>query len=96
MKYSAGEKQLKKNLNSILISDIETGKSYIITLPKSFGEIVKELNAFTKLYFGKYIFDRSEQEIKFSELRKYSRKKGLLVEFTSCKKQNVIAAAKYN
>jgi len=82
-----------KKLNYLVASDIESGKSYLAVLPSNFNEIIRTLISLTSLYFGKYTFDRSEEEINFSELRKYTRKKGMLIEFPKFKKHNVIKAA---
>jgi hypothetical protein len=83
----------KKKLNILIASDIESGQTYIAALPLNFGEMIQCLNALTALYFGKYTFDRSEEEIRFSDLRKYTRKKGMLIEFPKFRKHHVIKAA---
>jgi hypothetical protein len=83
----------KKRLNVLIASDIESGQTYIAALPKNFEDMIQFLNSLTALYFNKYTFDRSEEEIRFSELRKYTRKKGMLLEFPRFKKHHVIKAA---
>ena len=83
----------KSRLNVLIASDIESGQTYIAALPKNFEDMIQSLNSLTALYFNKYTFDRSEEEIRFSELRKYTRKKGMLLEFPRFKKHHVIKAA---
>jgi len=94
VKYRDGSKIRNSKLYHILISDIQSDKTILITLPRGFKEVVTELNRFTKLYFNKFPFDRSEEEIKYSDLRKYTRRKGVLIEFPKFKKHHVINAAK--
>ena len=92
--YKDGLKIRNSKLYHILISDIQSDKTILITLPRGFTDVVTELNRFTKLYFNKFPFDRSEEEIKYSDLRKYTRKKGVLIEFPKFRKHHVINAAK--
>lgn len=94
LKYREGVKIRNSKLYHILISDIQSDKTILVTLPRGFKDVVNELNKFTKLYFNKFPFDRSEEEIKYSDLRKYTRRKGVLVEFPKFKKHHVINAAK--
>jgi hypothetical protein len=54
------------------------------------------LNDFTKLYFNVHNFDRSEEEITFSDLCKYSRRKGVLVEFHKFKKEQIVRISRNN
>ncbi len=91
--YKEGKNFLKNNLNSILISDISCGKPLLITLPKKFDDTIQRLNDFTKFYFNVHNFDRSEEEITFSDLCKYSRRKGVLVEFFKFKKEQIVKIA---
>lgn len=90
----AGKKQLQDNLNRLLISDINKNETMVITLSKNFGEMIDQLNKITALYFHKYEFDRSEPEINFSDLKKYTRRKGTLVEFPQLKKEHIVKIAK--
>jgi hypothetical protein len=94
VKYAEGEKIRNSKLYHMLISDIKNGKTVLVYLPKGIENVVKELNKLTKLYFGKYPFDRSEEEITYSDLRKYTRREGILIEFPKFKKHHVINAAK--
>lgn len=92
--YSEGEKKLRKGSHYVMATDIGTNESILIKLPKNLFQMVKEINLITKSYFNKYPFDRSEEEIKFYDLVKYSRKKGILFEFPSFTKEQVIRVAK--
>lgn len=91
--YKEGKEVLKNNLNSILTSDISNGKSLLVTLPKNFNDAIQRLNDFTKFYFNVHSFDRSEEEIKYGDLCKYSRRKGVLVEFFKFKKEQIVKIA---
>lgn len=90
----AGKKQLQDNLNRLLISDINKNETMVITLSKDFGKMIDQLNQITALYFHKYEFDRSEPEINFADLKKYTRRKGTLVEFPQLKKEHIVKIAK--
>lgn len=94
--YKEGKSFLKNNLNSILISDISSGKPLLIKLPKKFNDTIQRLNDFTKFYFNVHNFDRSEEEITFGDLCKYSRRKGVLVEFFKFKKEQIVRIANSN
>lgn len=91
--YKKGKEILKKNVNRILISDIANGTSLIINLPLRFNDAISRLNDFTKFYFNIHKFDRSEEEITFGDLCKYSRKKGVLVEFFKFNKEQIVKIA---
>lgn len=91
--YQEGYKTISSKLNYVLISEIQNGTSVLLTLDKSFFGILDQLNSITKFYFNKYPFDRSEEEIRYSELRKYSRKEGILVEFPRFSKKQIVRIA---
>jgi len=91
--YKESSKILKEKFNYILASDITKNKSLLITLPEDFGKMLDVLNAFTKLYFNIYKFDRSEEEITIGDLRKYTRKKGTLIEFPCFTKKQIVEIA---
>jgi hypothetical protein len=91
--YKTGSKLLIYKFNFILASDIIKNKSLLITLPKDFGKLIAALNSFTKLYFNIYKFDRSEEEITISDLRKFTRKKGTLIEFPCFTKKQIVNIA---
>jgi len=93
VRYLEGSKLLKEKFNYILASDIKSRKTIIINLPKNFRKLIETLNAFTKLYFNDYIFDRSEEEITINDLRKFTRKKGTLIEFPRFTKKQIVEIA---
>ncbi len=93
VKYQEGYRIISSKLNHILISEIQNGSSVLVTLDKSFFKLIKQLNTVTKYYFNKYPFDRSEEEIRYADLRKYSRKEGILVEFPRFTKSQIVRIA---
>ena len=76
-----------------MTSDISKGKSLLITLPNKFNDAISRLNDFTRFYFNVHKFDRSEEEITYGDLCKYSRKKGVLVEFFKFNKEQIVKIA---
>lgn len=92
--YIRGSKFMKTNTNCILASDINSEKTILITLPKNFRKLVELLNEFTKFYFKDFVFDRTEEEIKIGELRKFTRHKGTLLEFPHFSKKQIVEIAK--
>jgi L-serine kinase (ATP) / ParB family transcriptional regulator, heme-responsive regulator len=92
--YQKGLKLTKEKSQYILASDINSNLSLLITLPKNFRKLVESLNEFTRYYFIKYVFDRSEEEIKIGDLRKYTRKRGTLIEFPLFTKKQIVEIAK--
>jgi hypothetical protein len=80
--------------NIILASEIKNGRSLIIKLSSDFTDRIKELHYFTKFYFGVYDFDRSEQEIPFKDLKNFSRKNGILIEFPKFSKKQIVRISK--
>ncbi|TRZ51457.1 hypothetical protein D4R99_04365 [bacterium] len=93
VRHSEGEAIMKNKLNSLMISDIENNRSVLVSLPAGFNKMLYVLNSFTKFYFGKYEFDRSEEEITLGDLKKYSRRKGVLVEFPRFSKEQIVKIA---
>jgi hypothetical protein len=81
------------NKRTILATDTNTFKGIVIYLSDSFDRMISELNGITKTYFNYYPFDRSESEIKINDLKRYSRKSGILIEFPVFKKEHIIAIA---
>ncbi|HRE41754.1 MAG TPA: hypothetical protein PLG90_10505 [Ignavibacteria bacterium] len=92
--FRSGRKTVNSGINKILVSDIENNKHYVITFENNFEKILKGLFEFTRLYTGKYNFDRSESDIKIEELKKYSRKKGILIDFPDFKKEHIVKIAR--
>lgn len=91
--YQESSKLLKKKFNYILASDINSSKTILINLPKNFRQLIEAMNDFTKLYFSDYKFDRTEEEITIGDLRKYTRKKGVLLEFPYFTKKQIVELA---
>lgn len=93
MSYSKAKSILKQDHHFILVSDIGEERSILVSLPRKFEENIERLHKFTKYYFGVHPFDRSEEEITYHELCKYSRRKGCLVEFYKFDKKQIIKIA---
>lgn len=91
-----GQKAAAKGINKILASDIEHDKHILITFKNKFEDILKALMKITSLYTGKYNFDRSESDIKIPELKKFSRKKGVLIDFPDFSKEDIVKIARNN
>jgi len=80
--------------NFIIASEIKNGKTLIIRLSSDFKDRIKELHNFTKFYFGVYDFDRSEQEIPIKDLKNFSRKSGILIQFPKFSKRQIVNISK--
>ncbi len=91
--YSHGTGMLNDNLHYLLAADITDDEIILVKLPDKLEPMIKILDTFTKLYFGKYCFDRSESDIKFSDLRKYTREKGTLIIFPNFSKHHIVSIA---
>lgn len=91
--YTAGEKVLKNKLNTILATDLIKNETIIVYLPRNFNSLIDELNKFVKIYFEKFTFDRTEGEIRISDLKKFTRRKGTIIEFPRFKKNHIIRSA---
>lgn len=94
--YQEGLKIQIKKFNNLLASDIGSNESIIIRLSTDLDELIAQLDRITKLYFKNYSFDRSECDIKISDIRKYTRKKGTLIIFPDFKKHHIVRIAKHN
>lgn len=88
-----GLKEIEQKFHYLLASDLESDENIIVKLSPTMDKMIRELDSITKLYFKKFDFDRSESDIKFSELRKYSRRKGILIVFPSFKKHHIVEIA---
>jgi hypothetical protein len=88
------KKSLHTNLNRILVSDLNKKQTLVITLSSNFMKMIDQLKEITDLYFHKFSFDRSEPEIDLADLKRYTRKKGTLVEFPQFKKEHILKIAK--
>jgi len=94
--YSEGKKILDKNFHHILVTDTSGTETILIDLSKNFKKCLEQLSAIGELYFTKYNFDRSESEIKITELRKFTRKKGVLFVYPRFQKSHIVRIAKNN
>ncbi|HEX2787703.1 MAG TPA: ParB N-terminal domain-containing protein [Ignavibacteria bacterium] len=91
-----GQKDASKGINKVLASDIENNKHILITFKNNFEQSLEALLKITSLYAHKYIFDRTESDIKIKELQKFSRKKGVLIDFPDFKKEDIVKIARNN
>ena len=91
--YRNGKNILKEDHHFILVSDVVNPRSILIHMPRKFEDVIAGLQKFTKFYFNKYTFDRSEEEISYYDLCKYSRRKGVLVEFFKFDKKQIVKIA---
>jgi len=91
--YTNGEKVLKQKLNTVLVTDLLKNETIVVHLPRNFELLIEELNKFVKMYFEKFTFDRTEGETKISDLKKFTRRKGTLIEFPKFKKSHIIRSA---
>lgn len=94
IEHKNAEKVKKLIKQSLIVSDLQQGKRKIIKLSTDFIQMIKQINDITKLYFGKFEFDRSEEEIKIGELKKYTRRKGTLIEFPDLSKKQIVNTVK--
>ncbi len=92
--YRQGLNILEKNFHYLLAADINEDENILIRLSSDLGTMLKQLEEITKIYFKNYPFDRSECDIKFSDLRKYTRKKGVLIIFPDFKKKHIVDIAR--
>lgn len=94
--YSEGKKILDNNFHHILVTDTSGTETIIINLSKNFKKCLEQLSQIGNLYFMQYDFDRSESEIKITELRKFTRKKGVLFVYPRFEKKHIVKIAKEN
>lgn len=86
----------KRKLHCLVAADIESSEAMVIELPGKLNEMLNMLDKLTKVYFKTYSFDRSECDIRFSDLKKYTRKKGVLIIFPDFKKEHIVKIANGN
>jgi len=94
--FSEGKKILDKNFHHILVTDTSKTDTILINLSKDFKKCLEQLSALGNLYFMQYDFDRSESEIKITELRKFTRKKGVLFVYPRFEKKHIVKIAANN
>ncbi|CAN5612084.1 N/A [soil metagenome] len=88
-----GKDNVFNSFSSILCSNTFNNENILIFLPKGTDQMLASLSKFTRHFFEKYEFDRSESEIKISDLRKYSRRKGLLTIYPNFTKDKIVSMA---
>ncbi len=98
LKYSSvsikeGKNEMQSNFCCILCSNTFNNENIIVKLPSKKDKMLDALSMFTKHFFDKYEFDRSESEIKISDLRKYSRRKGILISYPYFTKEKIVSLA---
>ncbi len=94
--YSEGKKILDKDFYHILVTDTSGTETILINLSKNFKKCLEQLSQIGNLYFMQYGFDRSESEIKITELRKFTRKKGVLFVYPHFQKSHIAKIARNN
>ncbi len=94
--YEKGLEILERKFHYILCADIKGDETILIELSTNLDKMLSQLNAITKIYFKQYIFDRSECDIKFSDIKKYTRKPGVLITFPNFKKKHIVSIANNN
>lgn len=94
--YTKGTDILNSEFNYLLAADIYDDENIVIKLSHNLEEMILQLDSITKIYFKNCIFDRSESDIKFSDLRKYTRRKGTLIVFPVFKKHHIVTIANSN
>jgi hypothetical protein len=94
--YAEGLKILENNFNYLLAADINSDENILIKLSSKLDELLTQIDLITKLYFKQNPFDRSECDIKYSDLKKYTRRKGVLIVFPTFQKQHIIIIANNN
>lgn len=88
-----GKSEAQKKFCCILCSNTFNNENILISFPAKKDKMVEALGIFTKHFFDKYEFDRSESEIKITDLRKYSRRKGILVIYPHFTKEDIVSLA---
>lgn len=94
--YHDGLNIQSNKFNYLFACDIGSNENILITLSSKLDELLVQLDMITKLYFKNYAFDRSECDIKYSDLKKYTRRKGVLIIFPDFKKSHIVKIAKNN
>lgn len=94
--YDKGLKILEKNFHYLLAADVNKDENILIELPSELDKLLDAVDKITRLYFKNYLFDRSECDIRISDLRKYTRRKGVLIVFPGFTKQHIVSIANNN
>lgn len=96
VKYKAGQEILREQFHYILASDISRDENILIQLPAELDKLLEQIDNITKLYFKHFNFDRSECDIDFHDLKKYTRRNGVLIEFPDFTKSHIVKIANNN
>ncbi|MDQ3019195.1 MAG: hypothetical protein M3R36_01285 [Bacteroidota bacterium] len=94
--YEKGLEILEGTFRYLLASDITKDESILIKLSGNLEELLVQVDLITKIYFKHYSFDRSECDIKFSDIKKYTRRKGILIVFPDFQKRDIVNIANNN
>ncbi|HMS66061.1 MAG TPA: hypothetical protein PKD83_12505 [Ignavibacteria bacterium] len=94
--FESGSDYINRNFNYLLAADIFREDNILIKLSKDMDEMLTQIHEITNLYFKNYSFDRSECDIKFSDIRKYTRRKGTLIVFPDFQKKHIVEIANNN
>jgi hypothetical protein len=96
VRYKAGQEILNEHFHYILASDISKDENILIQLPAELDKLLEQIDKITRLYFKHFSFDRSECDIDFHDLKKYTRRKGVLLEFPTFQKSHIVKIANNN
>lgn len=91
--YAHGLEEIDNKFHYLLAADIISDENILVKLPADLSGLIGQLDRITGLYFRKFDFDRSESDIKFSDLRKYTRRKGTLMVFPGFAKHHIVEIA---
>ncbi|MBX7042347.1 MAG: hypothetical protein K1X85_05545, partial [Ignavibacteria bacterium] len=91
--YAHGIQEIQSKFHYLMAADLINERNILVKLSTDLSVMIRQLDSITKLYFRKYDFDRSESDIKYTDLRKYTRRKGTLISFPSFKKHHIVEIA---
>lgn len=94
--YSGGLNKLKKEFNYVLAAAIDSNENILIKLSSKLEVLLNQLEEITRIYFKQFPFDRSECDIRISDLKRYTRRKGTLIVFPGFNKDHIVRIAKSN
>lgn len=94
--YEEGLAQIENNFNYLMAADINSEENILVRLSPKLDELLEQIDLITKLYFKHYCFDRSECDIEYTDLKKYTRRKGVLIIFPTFQKQHIVIIANNN
>jgi len=91
--YAHGIQEIQSKFHYLMAADLINERNILVKLSTDLTVMVRQLDSITRLYFKRYDFDRSESDIKYTDLRKYTRRKGTLIVFPSFKKHHIVEIA---